>query len=325
MMPPASEGGTPPSVVVALGGNALSEPNEAGDIHQQFAHTRESLAPIVAMAREGWRIAVVHGNGPQIGDELLRQELARNARPVFPLGVLVAGTAGWIGYMVQQSLQNALRREGVRRHTVTLVTQTLVEPPPAGMEPIKPIGRKLEQADALALRDELGYAVEERDGAWRRLAPSPAPIGIIERDEIRHLVEQGVIVIAAGGGGIPAYRMENGALEGVDAVVDKDRAAQVLADEIGASTLLILTNVEGVMRGFGTERQELVREMTVADAEAMIADGALGRGSMLPKVQAAVAFVRGKPGRQALIADLEQGLEAVQGSAGTRIVADRAD
>lgn len=317
---PASE--EAPSVVVALGGNALSAPGEAGDIHQQFAHTRESLEPIVELARAGWRIVVVHGNGPQIGDELLRHELSRAERPMFPLGVLVASTAGWIGYMIQQSLQNALRAAGVRRHTVTLVTQVLVDPSPNAMEPVKPIGRALPRQHALTLRDEVGWTIAERDGAWRRLAPSPVPEGIIERDEIRRLAHDGVVVIAAGGGGIPVYRRQDGRLEGVDAVVDKDRAAQVLAAEIGARMLLILTNVEGVYRAFGSPRQELVRHMSVAQAEAMLREGELGRGSMAPKIEAAVAFVRSGPERRACIARLDQGLDAVLGRAGSTIAED---
>ena len=309
-----------PCIVVALGGNALSGPGELGDVYSQFAHTRESLAPIVALAREGWRIAVVHGNGPQIGDELLRHELAHHERPMFPLGVLVAATAGWIGYMIQQSLQNALRRAGVRRHTVTVITQVLVAPPPAGMEPIKPIGRSLDRDTAIRLRDEHGLPVAERDGKWRRLAPSPVPIGIVERDEIRVLVDSGVVVIAAGGGGTPAYREPEGTFEGVDAVVDKDRAAQVLADEIEADVLLIVTNVDGVYVGYGTPDERLLRELKVEEARALLAKGEFGKGSMAPKVEAAVAFVSGGKGRRAHIAALDKGLEAVNGNAGTVIV-----
>jgi len=319
MIPPAS-GQDAQAIVVALGGNALSGPGEEGDIYSQFAHTRKSLAPIVALAREGWRIAVVHGNGPQIGDELRRHELAHGEHPMFPLGVLVASTAGWIGYMIQQSLQNALRRAGVKRHTVTLITQVLVEPPPVGMEPVKPIGRTLDEEEAIRLRDELGWTVAERDGRWRRLAPSPVPIGIVERDEIRRLVDDGVIVIAAGGGGTPAYREPDGTFEGVDAVVDKDRAAQVLVDEIGASVLLIVTNVEGVYAGYGTPDERLLERLTVAEALHMLDAGELGSGSMAPKVEAAVAFVAGGSGRRAHIAALDRGLDAVNGRAGTVIV-----
>jgi carbamate kinase len=286
------------TVVVALGGNALLPAGERGDIHQQFAHARESLAPIVAMARDGWRIAVVHGNGPQIGDDLHRNEMARAETPPLPLGVLVAGTAGWIGYMIQQSLQNALEHAGVARAVVTLITQVLVDPDDAATrEPVKPIGRD----------------------SYRRLVPSPVPIDIVESEQIKRLIDSGTIVIAAGGGGTPVYRHARLKLEGIDAVIDKDRAAAVLARSIGAETLLILTNVDGVMAGYGTPGQKLLTNLTVTEAEELIRSEQLGKGSMAPKVEAAVSFVNAG-GSQAMIARLDQGLEALNGQAGTTII-----
>lgn len=309
------------TIVVALGGNALQPPGERGDIHEQFAHTRESLEPIVALAGAGWRIAVAHGNGPQIGDELARNEAAHGELPPLPLGVLVAATAGWIGYMIQQSLQNALARAGVDREVVTLITQVLVDPEdPATREPTKPIGRVMDEARARQLARELGGAVGPSSGGWRRLAPSPRPLRVIESSQVKRLVEAGTIVIAVGGGGTPVYQDPTLGLEGVDAVVDKDRAAQVLAQDIGADVLLILTDVEGVYRGFGTREQELLRELTASEAERLLEAGEFGRGSMGPKVEAAIAFVRGG-GRRAHIGRLDQGLPAVHGEAGTTIVA----
>jgi carbamate kinase len=308
------------TIVVALGGNALLPPGEQGDIHQQFAHTRESLEPIVALAAAGWNIAVVHGNGPQIGDELLRNELARGRLPPLPLGVLVAATAGWIGYMIQQSLQNALERAGVRRSVVTLITQVLVDPDdPATREPTKPIGRVMAEEEARAVAGELGWAVARGEHGWRRVVPSPQPLAIVEREEVKRLVAAGSIVIAAGGGGTPVYADPVLGLEGVDAVIDKDRAAAVLARDIGAEVLLVLTNVDGVYRGYGTAQPTLLRRLTVDEAERLLEEGELGRGSMAPKVEAAVAFVRAG-GRQAHIARLDQGLPAVRGEAGTMIV-----
>jgi len=191
------------SIIVALGGNALQPETERGDIHQQFAHTRESLGAVVALAREGWRIAVVHGNGPQIGDELIRNELARGELPPLPLGVLVAATAGWIGYMIQQSLQNALERAGVRRQVVTLVAQVLVDPADACAEPTKPIGRVMPESHARVLEHEIGWTVRPAGSGWRRVVPSPGPQAVVEAAIIRQLVEQGVIVICLGGRGTP--------------------------------------------------------------------------------------------------------------------------
>ncbi|HSJ13524.1 MAG TPA: carbamate kinase [Longimicrobiales bacterium] len=306
------------TIVVALGGNALQPEHEAGNIHQQFAHTRESLGAIVALARAGWRIALVHGNGPQIGDELLRNELARAEMPPLPLGVLVAGTAGWIGYMIQQSLQNALARAGIERQVVTLITQVLVDPADASAEPSKPIGRVMDEAYARAVAQETGWTVRPAGSGWRRVVPSPIPIAIAEARIVRSLVDQGVIVIGLGGGGTPVYHDPVLRLEGVDAVIDKDRAAAVLAVEIGAEALLILTNVDGAYRAFGTPRQELLRELTRAQAEQLLAEGEFGVGSMGPKIEAAVAFIR-DGGRAAYVARLDQGLQAVQGAAGTVI------
>jgi carbamate kinase len=307
------------TIVVAVGGNALQPEGERGDIHQQFAHTRESLTPVVDLAAKGWRIVMVHGNGPQIGDELLRNELSRAQLPPLPLGVLVASTAGWIGYMIQQSLQNALERAGVQRAVTTLITQVFVDPAEAHGEPVKPIGRFWDEAQAKAIAEEMGWTVGRSGGGWRRLVPSPIPTGIVEADQIRHLVERDVIVIAAGGGGTPVYRDPVLRLEGVDAVIDKDRAAEVLAREIGAAVLLILTNVDGAYRAFGTPQQELLRELRVDEAEALLEGGEFGQGSMGPKVEAAIAFIRGG-GSQAIIGRLDQGLAAVQRQAGTAIV-----
>ena len=309
-----------PTIVVALGGNALQPPGERGDIHQQFAHTRESLGAIVELAAAGWHIAIVHGNGPQIGDELLRNELARAKRPPLPLGVLVAATAGWIGYMIQQSLQNALARRGVDRPVATLVTQVIVDPDdPATRDPTKPIGHEMDEATARALADEFGWSIAPSAAGWRRVVPSPVPTEVVEREQIRRLVEAGTLVIAAGGGGTPAYRHPLLGLEGVDAVVDKDRAAQVLGREIGAHVLLILTNVDGAYVGFGTAGQRRLERVAAAEAGRLHEAGEFGRGSMGPKVAAAIAFVR-DGGDKACIGRLDRGLAVVNGEEGTTIV-----
>jgi carbamate kinase len=307
------------TIVIAVGGNALQPEGGTGDIAEQFSHTRESMGTVVELAASGWRIAIVHGNGPQIGDELLRNERARAHLPPLPLGALVASTAGWIGYMIQQSLQNALEAAGVNRSVATLVTQVVVDPADARAEPVKPIGRVMDEATAQAVSAALGWTVGESGTGWRRLVPSPRPIGIVEAAQIRRLVEDDVIVIAAGGGGTPVYRDPVLRLEGVDAVVDKDRAAEVLAAELGAAVLMILTNVDGAYSGFGTPQQELLRELRVADAERLLAAGEFGKGSMGPKIEAAVSFIR-NGGSRAIIGRLDQGLSAAQGEAGTCVI-----
>lgn len=310
---------TPGTIVVALGGNAVAPPEERPTIANQFRHTRESLAPIVDLARHGWNIVLVHGNGPQVGDELARNELAADQVEPLPLGVLVAATAGWMGYMIQQSLQNALARAGVARQVVTLITQTLcAADDPNLRHPTKPIGHPLD-ADRLARLRARGVPVmEERPGRWRRVAPSPQPIAVVERATIRHLVAAGHIVIACGGGGPPVYDDPVLRLEGIDAVVDKDRVAAVLGHDIGADVLLILTNVDAVYRGFGTPGQEPIRRLTLAEADRLLAEYDLGAGSMRPKVEAAADFVR-QGGRCAVIAALAEGLAALRGEAGTTV------
>ena len=310
------------TIVLALGGNALAQPGEEGTITEQFRHTRESLGAVVELAREGWHIAIVHGNGPQVGNALVRNELARHVVPPLPLGVLVAATEGWIGYMIQQSLQNALARAGVERQVVTMVTQVLVDPADPEMQhPSKPVGRTMDEADARELAAELGGDVVATKGGWRRVVPSPRPTGIVERDMIRQLVAAGHLVIAAGGGGTPVYVDEKLGLEGVDAVVDKDRAAAILGRDIGAEVLVILTDVDCVYQDFGTPGQKALRRLTVSEAQALLTGSELGKESMAPKVEAAADFVR-RGGRRAIIARLDQGSEAVAGRAGTEVVPD---
>jgi carbamate kinase len=307
------------TIVVALGGNALAPPGERATIHDQFRHTRDSLVAVVELAREGWRIAIVHGNGPQVGDELERNESAAHSVAPLPLGVLVAGTAGWIGYMIQQSLQNALKREGIRREVLTVITQTEVDRlDPHLASPTKPVGHELTPERRAALEERGVPLGEDGAGRWRRLAPSPDPKNVVEAGAVKRLVEAGWIVIAAGGGGPPVYFDEALYWEGVDAVVDKDCAAAALGHRMGADTLLILTDVDAVYRGWGTGDAEPLVSLTLEEAEALLRSDELGEGSMRPKVTAAVRFVRGG-GNRAIIAHLEQGLAAIRGEAGTTI------
>jgi len=307
-------------IVIALGGNALQPPGERGEIHQQFAHTRESLGAVVALAHGGWKIAIVHGNGPQIGDELLRNELARAERPPLPLGVLVAATAGWIGYMIQQSLQNALARDGVDRSVITLITQVVVERPTAtGVTEAKPVGRRMEEVEARRLAAELDWVIAPAEDGWRRVVPSPEPVEFVEGEEVAKLFEAGAIVIAGGGGGTPVVRLDGPGLEGLDAVIDKDRAAALLARSLRAELLLILTRVDGAYVDWSTDRQRKLERISATEARVLLDRNEFGAGSMRPKIEAPVDFVQ-NGGQRACIARLDQGLEAVEGRAGTTIV-----
>ena len=307
--------------VVALGGNALAPAGERSNVYDQFRHTRASLGPIVDLVAAGWTVCVVHGNGPQVGDELVRNELARYDAPPLPLGVLVAATAGWIGYMVQQSIDNALRRASIPRAVATIVTQVVVDPNDEALRnPTKFIGRELPPERVEELRRE-GYVVKpDGHGRPRRVVGSPRPLGIRELPSIRQLLEAGTIVIAAGGGGAPIYEDPRLGWEGLDAVVDKDLAAAVLARDLGAELLLILTDVDAVYAGWGTPDQRPLRQLSVEDAVQMDREGAFGEGSMAPKIRAAVDFAR-RTGGRAVITALERGRDAVRGEAGTTIMA----
>jgi carbamate kinase len=312
------------TAVIALGGNALS-PAKHSTIYDQFRHTRDALAPIIELALDGWNVCLVHGNGPQVGDELLRNEMARNEVSPLPLGVLVAATAGWMGYMVQQSLENLLRRSGSRRDVATIITQVHISPDdPALTNPEKFIGHEIpaERANGLAAEG----LVMKLDGRkrLRRVVGSPVPLAIHELEIIRHLVDRGTIVVACGGGGAPVfYDNKKQGWEGVDAVVDKDLASAVLARDLNAELLVILTDVDAIYVDWGKPTQRALRTLTVADAEKMDAEKAFGEGSMAPKVRAAIDFVK-RTGGRAVITELSRGREAVRGESGTTITAESA-
>jgi carbamate kinase len=311
---------TTPTAIIALGGNALAPAGEDADIANQFRHTRESLGPIVELVADGWNICIVHGNGPQVGDEMVRNEVARNDAPPLPLGVLVAATAGWIGYMIQQSLENALSRLESTRRVATIVTQVQVDPnDPSLKNPTKFIGHEVTPERARELTSA-GHSVKpDGRGRPRRVVGSPAPLAIHELAVIRQLVQSGVIVIAVGGGGAPIYKHPTKGWEGIDAVVDKDLAAAVLARDLGAQLLLILTDVDGVYLDWGKSTQRAVESLTVDEAERLDKLGQFGEGSMGPKIRAAIDFVRRTRGR-AVITSLPKGRAAVRGTAGTSIV-----
>ncbi|HEU4632040.1 MAG TPA: carbamate kinase [Gemmatimonadaceae bacterium] len=309
--------------MIALGGNALAPSGAESTIAAQFRHTRESLQPVVDLALDGWGVCLVHGNGPQVGDELLRNEVARELAAPLPLGVLVAATAGWIGYMIQQSLENALARAGSARRVATLITQVLVDPDdPALAEPSKFIGHEVVAERAAALAAAGDQLRRDGRGRLRRVVASPRPQAIHDLPAVRALLAQDIIVVCCGGGGVPVYVDAARGLEGMDVVVDKDLAAAVLAHELGAELLLILTDVDAVYVEWGTPRARPLPRLSVAEAERLEAAGAFGAGSMAPKVHAATDFVR-RGGGRAIITELSRGREAVRGEAGTTITAER--
>jgi carbamate kinase len=311
------------TVVVALGGNAISPGGEQDTIANQFRHTRESLGGIVDLIRQGYQIAITHGNGPQVGNAMLRVEMARGKAPELPIGICVADTAGGMGYMIEQSLQNRLHLEGVDRPVATVITQVIVDrDDPALRRPEKFVGAPYGPAEADRLRRELGWQME-RDGerGWRRVVASPVPRRVLSAAVVRSLVESGVIVVTAGGGGVPAYVEADGTLEGVDAVVDKDRTSAILGLEIGAGRLVILTDVSRVALDYGRPTQREIDRMTVSEASARLREGHFPPGSMGPKIEAAIEFIEGGGG-EVVIASFRDAFEAVEGKSGTHIVPD---
>ncbi|MBP7696450.1 MAG: carbamate kinase [candidate division Zixibacteria bacterium] len=311
------------TAVVALGGNAITRPDQEDTIANQFANTRKSLDGIVDLARDGFNLVISHGNGPQVGNALLRVELARGRAPILPLGVLVADTEGGMGYMIEQSLQNRLRSEKIDRRVVTLITQMLIDMnDPALQNPTKFIGQFYTEEEARRFAKERGWTMkQDAQRGWRRVVPSPKPTAVVNGETIRELVARGIIVIAAGGGGIPVYLDGRGYYEGFDAVIDKDLASAVLANEIGADILCILTAVDHVAVAFGTPQEKKLEEVTVTRMRQYLREGHFPPGSMGPKVEAAVKFIE-HGGKLVIITSLENAHAAVHGQAGTRIRPD---
>ncbi|MEA3558730.1 MAG: carbamate kinase [Candidatus Thermoplasmatota archaeon] len=309
------------TVVIALGGNAISRPGVPDTIANQFKHTRESLPPIIKMAKEGFKMVITHGNGPQVGNALLRVELSKGKAPEIPLGILVADTQGGIGYMIEQSLQNGLKKIGVDRNIVTLVTQTLVDKKdPSIRDPRKFVGQFYSREQAGKLVEECEWVMKEDPGrGWRRVVPSPMPLKVLNSGSIEHLVNRGHIVIAAGGGGAPVFLEEDGTLDGMDAVIDKDRASAVLGNEIGAHTFLILTDADGVYLNFGRPDQRKLRTLSIEEAKDLLEKGQFPKGSMRPKIEAAISFLEGG-GKKVIVASIEEGYLALEGKAGTTII-----
>lgn len=309
--------------MIALGGNAITQPGQEDTIANQFSNTRSSLDGIIELARDGFQLVVSHGNGPQVGNCLLRVELARGKAPILPLGVLVADTEGGMGYMIEQSLQNRLKTEKIDRPVVTIITQMLVdEHDEAVQNPTKYIGQFYTADEARLYSETRGWQMKE-DGkrGWRRVVPSPLPLKVVEVETIRKLVEAGTIVIAGGGGGIPVFVDHRGFLEGMDAVIDKDLGSAVIAREIGAGVLSILTSVDNVAINFGKPDQRDLEQVTLSEIKRHYADKQFPPGSMGPKILAAIRFLE-DGGELVTITSFKNAQKAVYGEAGTRIVPD---
>jgi carbamate kinase len=308
--------------VIAIGGNSLIPDAEHVTVQDQYRAAGETDDHIARLIRDGWDVAITHGNGPQVGFILRRSELAAHELHEVPLDVCGADSQGAIGYALQQNLVNDFRQMGIDKGVVTVVTQVEVAADdPAFANPTKPIGSFMEAGEAGRRRDEEGWDVVEDAGrGWRRVVASPAPIRIVEEEAVRTLLEAGQVVITVGGGGIPVIRNEAGDLEGVAAVIDKDHASALLGTVIDADLFLISTAVEKVALNFGTPEQEWIDRLTVAEAKDLLAEGIhFAEGSMAPKMRAAVDFLE-RGGREVVITDPANLEVAVGGETGTRIV-----
>ena len=308
-------------LVIAIGGNSLIKDAKHQSVPDQYAAVVETVRHITDLLERGYRIVITHGNGPQVGFILLRSEHSRGLLHEVPLDSIVADTQGALGYQLQQALENEFRRRGLNKAVATVVTQTLVDRNDAAFaKPSKPIGEfyAREQAEE-RMRIEKWTMIEDAGRGWRRVVASPNPIRIIESKVVRHLVEHGYLVVAAGGGGIPVIADERGMLSGVPAVIDKDIASAVLAREISADLLVISTAVEKVFLNFGQPDQRALDSMTVTEARRYIAEGHFKPGSMLPKIEACLQFIQ-NGGREAVITCPEALSAALAGHTGTRIL-----
>jgi len=307
-------------IVVALGGNAISK-GSGETISEQFARARTSLLPLVELARTGYRIAITHGNGPQVGNQLRRVELSHDQIIPMPLFLCGAMTQGEIGYIIVNTLNNLLIENRVKRSVAAVVTQVVVDrSDPAFENPTKYVGRFYSEDEAKKLAETAGWTVREDSGrGWRRVVPSPWPVEIIEIETIRDLLNADIITVSAGGGGIPVYIDSRGRTVGVDAVIDKDRASAVLALKLGAETLIILTGVEKVATNFNTFFQRDWDAMSVSAARDFLEAGQFPPGSMGPKIESAIYFVE-NGGKQVIITSIDRVKEALEFDAGTRIL-----
>lgn len=316
-----SQSPPPQTVVVAMGGHAFMQPGERGSYEVTSRNARQICVQLMTLVERGYNLVITHGNGPQVGDLLTRTELTRDTVPAMPLDVLVAETEGSLGYVLQRALLNELRARGVRRFVVTMVTQVVVaSDDPAFAHPTKPVGPFLTREEAEARRDDFGWVIgEDPQRGWRRVVPSPRPVKVIQRDMVREAAQAGHIVIAAGGGGVPVIKSPSNDYVGVEAVIDKDLTSSVLATDVEADLLIILTAVDGVYLRFGKPDAIRLGAVTLAECERYIHERHFPTGSMGPKVEAIYNFLQ-RGGRRGLITSAERLFEALDGKAGTHFV-----
>lgn len=310
------------TLVIALGGNAITRPGEPGTIPQQFAHTAETLAHLLPVFRSGARIAITHGNGPQIGNILIRVEEGERRVPRLPLDTCVSDSQGGMGYMIQRVALELFHREGIDRSTATVITQVLVnEGDPGMVHPAKPIGPFYDAGQVAAIRrDKPRWELHEIEpGRWRRVVASPRPLRILEDTAIRALLDARVVAVACGGGGIPVA-WENGRLAGVEGVIDKDLVSSLLARDLRADRLIIVTSVDRVALHYSSPKPCWLDVLTIEQAHRYLAAGEFPEGSMGPKVEAGIEFVA-HGGKECIITSTAQAARALRGEAGTHIVA----
>jgi len=306
--------------LVAFGGNAILKADEQGLQEEQLRNSEDACRRLVEVIRQGYEMVIVHGNGPQVGNIWIQMQEAATKIPPFSLDVCGAMSEGSMGYMLQRSLLNQLHTRGIHKGVVTLITQVVVDPhDPLFHKPTKPIGPFYPPYLAEWFRREKGWHMEEDSGrGWRKVVPSPRPIQVVEEEVIKRLLEVGSVVIAAGGGGIPVYITKDEQLKGIEAVIDKDRTASLLARSIGAELFIILTQVPQVYLHYGTPQQEALRELSVGKAREYLRQGEFPPGSMGPKIESAIEFIEARGG-EVLITSVGELEAALRGEGGTRI------
>ncbi len=310
-----------PTIIVAMGGHAFIKPGEKGSIRDHERNAEAICGYLMYLVEKDYNIVITHGNGPQVGALLLKNELTRDQVPPMPLDVLVANTEGSLGYMMQQSMLNQLRRRNIQRYVVTVITQVLIDDKdPAFCKPTKPIGPFLSQEEAEKRAQDLGWDIVEDSGrGWRRVVPSPYPIKVIQHRTIKEAAANGHIVIACGGGGIPIMKNANNDYQGMEAVIDKDFTSSILATEINADILIILSDVPQVYKNYNTPNQRALGALTIYELEQLIKEGHFPVGSMGPKVEAILQFLK-KGGKRGVITSPDNLANALEGKGGTHFV-----